>query len=208
MAKEIIVYFNNRKLVITQKVEKYFEGNDFGFFFGSPTQQDLPKLLEIFQNHRVIQNLFIGFPNPDELFELFKSNYTTLDAAGGLVKNEKGAYLLIFRRGKWDLPKGKIETGEKTEHAAIREVIEETGINNLTIQKQLSTTYHTYLQNGLPFLKRTYWYSMKGSSVEQLIPQTEEDITKAEWVKKKDLQEYLENAYGNINLVFNDISQD
>jgi 8-oxo-dGTP pyrophosphatase MutT (NUDIX family) len=208
MAKEFIIYFNNRKLVITQKVEKYFEGNDFGFFFGSPTLQDLPKLLEIFKNHLVIQNLFVGYSDPEILFKEFASNFNFIETAGGLVQNEKGEYLLIFRRGKWDLPKGKIESGEKTEHAAIREVKEETGLNSLTVIKQLTTTYHTYIQDGLPFLKRTYWYSMKSTSVEQLIPQTDEDIERVEWVNKDKLPQYLKNTYGNINLVFNNILQD
>ena len=206
MAKEFVIYFNNRKLVITQKVEKYFEGNDFGFFYGNPTLQDLPKLLEIFQNHLVIQNLFLGHNNPENLFEEFASNYKVIEAAGGLVRNEKNEYLLIFRRNKWDLPKGKIEEGEKSEHAALREVMEETGLKSLSIEKQLSTTYQTYTMDGGLFLKRTYWFAMKGSSNEQLLPQHEEDIEKAVWVSKVDLFQYLSNSYSNLQFILNEIN--
>ena len=202
--QDFIVYFNNRRFVITPSIEKYFESSDSGFFFGSPTRQDFPKLLEIFQNHLVIQNLFVGNSNPERMFEQFASNFLVIDAAGGLVQNDKGEFLLIFRRNRWDLPKGKVEKGEDLEVAALREVEEETGVSELSVQRHLITTYHTYVLDGKSILKRTYWYAMKCLGNQQLVPQVEEDIVKVEWVNESNLSNYLSASYSNIQAVFDE----
>src|SRR5215469_11706824 len=64
-------------------------------------------------------------------------------AAGGLVFNDKNELLMIFRRGKWDLPKGKLDEGESIEACAVREVQEETGLN-VELQSFIGLTYHEY----------------------------------------------------------------
>jgi 8-oxo-dGTP pyrophosphatase MutT (NUDIX family) len=51
-----------------------------------------------------------------------------IKAGGGIVVNEQNEVLLIYRRGKWDLPKGKLDDGETIEECALREVKEETGL--------------------------------------------------------------------------------
>lgn len=119
-------------------------------------------------------------------------------AAGGLVQNTKGEYLFIFRRGKWDLPKGKVDKNEKIEDAAIREVEEECGISGLEIIRPISKTYHTYTIKGEKILKETHWFFMKTNRTEKLIPQTEEDITEAVWADKKEVKTLLENTYDTI----------
>jgi len=53
---------------------------------------------------------------------------------------------MIFRRGKWDLPKGKLDKGETLEQCAVREVREETGLKKIKLQSPLMTTYHTYMK--------------------------------------------------------------
>ena len=121
-----------------------------------------------------------------------------IEAAGGLVFNKDGDILMIFRNGKWDLPKGKLEKEESIEKCAIREVNEECGIGDLQIVKQLTDTYHTYELNGRKILKRTFWFKMKTGYNRQLIPQTKEGITKAVWVKQHEIIEKLQNSYGNI----------
>lgn len=124
-------------------------------------------------------------------------------AAGGLVFNEKNELLMIFRRGKWDLPKGKMEKGESSETSAIREVQEETGIKNVTINHFTGKTHHEYFDPYLKenVLKETHWFSMQAASTETLIPQTEEDITEIKWVEKTELDELLKNTYFNIKQI-------
>ena len=124
-------------------------------------------------------------------------------AAGGLVFNEKNELLMIFRRGKWDLPKGKMEKGELSETSAIREVQEETGIKNVYIHHFTGITHHEYFDPYLKenVLKETHWFSMQAASTETLIPQTEEDITDIKWVGKTELVKLLKNTFSNIKQI-------
>ena len=131
-------------------------------------------------------------------WESFCADYILIEAAGGLVYNLDNQLLMIFRNGKWDLPKGKLEVGENIKECAIREVEEECGISGLSISKPLQDTYHTYAINEQKILKRTYWFEMKTNFKGGLLPQTEEGITKVVWVDKQDIAEKLENSYGNI----------
>ena len=131
-------------------------------------------------------------------WESFCAGYKPIAAAGGLVYNDEDQLLMIFRDGKWDLPKGKLEVGESIERCAIREVEEECGISGLIITQQLQETYHTYEINGNRILKCTYWFIMRSSFKGNLVPQTKEGITKVEWVNEKDILKRLENTYGNI----------
>lgn len=124
----------------------------------------------------------------------------TIIAAGGLVLNEKKEILMIFRRGKWDLPKGKLDEGESIEDCAIREVIEETGLSTLSLGSLINITHHTYFDPWLKedVIKETHWFLMKASSDQPLIPQTTEDIESIEWVSKALLNERLEKSYDTI----------
>lgn len=128
----------------------------------------------------------------------FFKHFTHIMAAGGVVKNKNEEILLIFRLGKWDLPKGKLDDNETIEECAKREVQEETGLNNLKIIEPIGVTFHTYAQFGKHILKETQWYAMKAMEDEKLIPQTEEDITEIIWAKKTDLEKYFSNSYATI----------
>jgi 8-oxo-dGTP pyrophosphatase MutT (NUDIX family) len=128
----------------------------------------------------------------------FCAHYILIESAGGLVYNREDELLMIFRNGKWDLPKGKKEKGEEIESCAKREVQEECGVRNLEITEKLMDTYHIYTHNGKKVLKRTFWYKMKTDFDGELTPQTKEGITKVEWVMHEDLEEKLKNSYGNI----------
>ena len=131
-------------------------------------------------------------------WEEFCSKLTLIKAAGGLVYNQENKLLMIFRNGKWDLPKGKKEKGEEIESCAKREVQEECGVSNLEITEKLMDTYHIYTHKEKKVLKRTFWYKMKTDFDGELTPQTKEGITKVEWVMHEDLEEKLKNSYGNI----------
>jgi len=127
-----------------------------------------------------------------------KQSILYVKAAGGLVKNDLKEYLFIFRRGKWDLPKGKLEEREKPEKAALREVEEECGIKVHLVKKELGSTYHFYDHHGRLILKRTCWYLMKGDASQVLVPQAEEDITEARWFKTSELDLIRSNTYPSV----------
>ena len=119
-------------------------------------------------------------------------------AAGGIVENENKEILLIFRRGKWDLPKGKLDEGETIEECAVREVEEETGLRSIQQGELIEVTLHNYLEKGTEIEKETYWYAMKVEGEQNLVAQTEEDIEDIKWVKESELPLYLSNTYNNI----------
>lgn len=131
----------------------------------------------------------------------------TIVAAGGLVQNSKGEFLFIFRKGKWDLPKGKVDKEEKIEEAAIREVEEECGIKGLEIIRPVLKTYHTYFAEGEKILKETHWYFMKTSWEGQPVPQTSENIMKALWVEEKEIESLLKNTYDTIKKVIQEFKK-
>ena len=109
-------------------------------------------------------------------------------------------YLLIFRKGKWDLPKGKKEKGEKNREAAIREVEEETGVK-VSIDFKIGHTWHTYIQNRKFVLKKTHWYLMKCKDDQDMMPQTEEDIDEVVWNNLTELRSAMYNSYRSIRSV-------
>lgn len=134
----------------------------------------------------------------EKLKASFFKNFKIIEAAGGIVQNEKKEILFINRLNKWDLPKGKIESGEKEEEAAVREVTEETGVKNLALKKKIGETYHVYDAFGKHFLKISHWYHITCSSTQIFIPQTAEDITEVKWVKTMHIKEPMENTYPSI----------
>jgi 8-oxo-dGTP pyrophosphatase MutT (NUDIX family) len=127
-----------------------------------------------------------------------KTKRILIQAAGGLVENEKAEVLFIFRRGKWDLPKGKVDPGESLEECAIREVEEETGVTQLRLIRFLIVTNHDYSERGKKIKKESHWYLMKANSQQPLIPQMEEDISELRWVAPADFKNIISNTYPTI----------
>lgn len=128
---------------------------------------------------------------------------TTIIAAGGIVMNPKQEILWIFRRGFWDLPKGKLDPGETIPQCALREVEEETGINDIQLNELITITYHEYFDKYLntQVTKETHWYKMSIQDLQNGIPQTEEDIEKMEWFPINVLEIPMQHTYENIKLV-------
>jgi putative (di)nucleoside polyphosphate hydrolase len=59
-------------------------------------------------------------------------------SAGGVVINNKGQVLVVSQHGtSWSLPKGHIDEGEERLTAAIREIYEESGVQQLSLVKEL-----------------------------------------------------------------------
>jgi 8-oxo-dGTP pyrophosphatase MutT (NUDIX family) len=128
---------------------------------------------------------------------------TPIIAAGGIVMNPNKEILWIFRRGFWDLPKGKLDPNETIEACAIREVMEETGISHLVLGKLILTTTHQYHDKYInkEVEKTTYWYAMSTDTLQDGTPQTEEEIEAIAWVKQADMAPYLAKTYDTIKAV-------
>ena len=151
-----------------------------------------------FRKGRKYKQLIVVTPDVDKVWEEFGSLFYPINAAGGRVHNSKGEVLFIYRSGKWDLPKGKIEPNEEVRDAAVREVEEECGISGLTIKHELPSTFHIYTQEGKEILKRTYWFEMFSDDQRPLVPQQEEGITEVKWLSPEGVKTALLNTYESI----------
>jgi 8-oxo-dGTP pyrophosphatase MutT (NUDIX family) len=141
-------------------------------------------------------NIFVACCKPGETMCNILENMEIVIAGGGIVSNEHDELLLIFRRGKWDMAKGKIELNEKIIEGAAREVEEETGVKVESVNEKPCITYHAYRLKGRPCLKETSWFEMKAKPGQsKLTPQTEEDIEEVRWVKKSELKNYKDTSY-------------
>ena len=129
-----------------------------------------------------------------------------IQSAGGLVFNDDYHILLIFKKGKWDLPKGKLDAGETIRECAIREVQEETGVV-CSLGEKICHTWHTYTRNQKYVLKKTHWFHMSCISDDLLAPQKEERIEKALWMDQSQVDAALMDSYETIKYVFESANQ-
>ena len=197
MSSQIKIFINERELILSGKGIKSFYKDD-GFFYKLEDPEGLMPLISFFENTPEMPRLYI-ICNPKKALSQLKERYKYVKAAGGLVSNNKDELLMIYRRGKWDLPKGKLEPDETSKEAALREVAEECGLNEgLCLKKLLSHTYHTYHENGINILKRTSWFRMKYTGTENPVPQTEEDIKEVLWVGRENLDSLIKESYASL----------
>ncbi|HNK62343.1 MAG TPA: NUDIX domain-containing protein [Chitinophagaceae bacterium] len=195
-----IIYFDDRPLYLCDEIDEIVEPlihHDDTVFIDELNTHTIKTIIHEMQLEKVKAGVFFH-PSLSELYKAFKKKFTLIMAGGGLVQNEKNEVLLIFRRGKWDLPKGKLDKGESIEDCAIREVQEETGLLNISLEGPLMTTYHTYHEGSRYILKESHWYGMKAMGDEKLIPQTEEDILEIKWVKPRDLKQYYSESFPSV----------
>jgi 8-oxo-dGTP pyrophosphatase MutT (NUDIX family) len=197
MAKKYKVFEDGKCIIIQKETESTDHQAEIIKYF---SEKQLPSSIDAFLASEK-NTLVIIHKEPEKVFEAFKKLYLFIEAAGGVVYNSKKEILFIFRKNKWDLPKGKIDKGEKRREAAIREVEEECGIKGLKIKEKLLNTYHVYMLNGKKVLKKSCWFEMKTDFKGKLIPQLNEDITRAEWMDKKQIKEALKNTYPAIEEV-------
>lgn len=185
------IYLNEVSLIVAEQVPEDLESyqllEEKGFnlhnFFQQKCASNLP------------ESYVLRVSNVAQFFTSIKSCCLWIEAAGGLVFNDQGACLFIYRRGKWDLPKGKIDAGEQAIEAAQREVEEECGVRVSRVRQLLSETYHVYEMQGELVLKKTYWYAMEVSGSPHLVPQQEEGITQVCWLQKNELAAVKANTY-------------
>jgi 8-oxo-dGTP pyrophosphatase MutT (NUDIX family) len=188
------VFFNERIVLLTDDFITNFQLKN-GLFYKYGNLVELEELLDFYRNLSHIDTLFVFHHDIEELRMMFRSCFQQIDAAGGLVHNEEGRYLIMKRRGKWDLPKGKLNRNESIEDAAVREVTEETGLQEIELLSPLLATYHTYMMDGRPILKRTSWFDMKYTGEDEPVPEYDEDITEIRWVKKENLNSISDNTF-------------
>ena len=163
---------------------------------------DIHSLVEMVEVSGSLHRVCIPSADPEDTYRKICAEFLEVNAGGGLVSNRRGDYLLISRNGLWDLPKGHQDPGEDIAVTALREVQEETGIEDLELRDLICITDHCYRRDGIWHLKHTWWYDMLYTDPTDLTPQTEEDITKAAWVAKSSLPPYLLNTYPSIQEVF------
>ena len=166
-------------------------------YLGTEQLRNLVKTLSVGENTEV----YVWSSDLSKLWQSFKSLFRIIDAAGGAIKSPEGDLLMIYRYGHWDLPKGKIEPGESKEECAVREVMEECGVNKPEIIGVLPTTYHYYELKGNPILKRSFWFAMELEKSTPLKPQLEEDISQVIWCDPTKVDELKAQSYGNIRIV-------
>lgn len=190
------VFYNEKALLFSDKPLENKKSLKFS------NESIFDEALDLLKNTSLLEINFY-YHNLEKLWKEFKLHFDYLEAAGGVVRNKNDEILFIHRLGIWDLPKGKVEKGETTEIAAVREVEEECGIHDLILKDLITTTYHMYYQGSLK-LKATYWYAMEYWGDGIPTPQAEEGIGLAEWKKKEETQEIMGKTYENIQIVLSE----
>ena len=196
----IKIYFNDKPLFLCNEIDHIIQPyvhHDDAVFIDELNSHTVKTVIHEMELAKVHAGVFYH-TDLEELKKAFFKKFSRIQAAGGLVQSEKGELLFIFRRGKWDLPKGKLDKGEKLETCALREVKEETGLTQLSLGPVLGVTYHTYHEGSKHILKESHWWTMSAKGNEKLRPETEEDITDIKWVKKTDLSKFIANSYALI----------
>ncbi len=199
------IYFDHKPLFLTSKIspsiEEYLHHEETVFIddFDAHT---VKAMIHEMQAPQISTGVFLH-KDVDELLQAFKKKLVLVQAAGGLVYTPAHEILLIHRRGKWDLPKGKLDAGEDLAGCAEREVKEETGLNAIKNESPLLVTYHTYHEKGKHILNESHWYLFSSPKQEVMLPQLEEDIDLCKWVTAGELATYMENTHASIIDVLN-----
>lgn len=195
------IYFEKRCIIICKPDDMALaDPNAVEFHIGE--QINIHTLVGMFEASESLSKIYISTEDTEWMYRKVCAEFKEVDAAGGLVTNRRGDYLLISRNGLWDLPKGHREDNEPIEQTALREVQEETGVNELELGELICVTDHCYLRNEIWHLKHSWWYEMLYTEPVDLTPQKEEDIAKAAWVAKSSLPPFLKNTYPSILEVF------
>ena len=195
------IYFEKRCIIICSPDDQALaDPNAVEFHFGESI--NIHTLVAMFEASASLSRIYIPTDDVAGMYRRVCAEFREVDAAGGLVSNRRGDYLLIQRSGLWDLPKGHRDPGEDIEVTALREVREETGVDQLELRGLICVTDHCYLRGGVWHLKHTWWYDMLYTDPVDLTPQREEDIARAAWVARSSLPPFLKNTYPSILEVF------
>jgi 8-oxo-dGTP pyrophosphatase MutT (NUDIX family) len=186
------VHFENRFIIISPEPERL---QKYGLFHKFHDTNELYKIISSFQSDKTLSSVNIYGPDITFIWKIFRIYFTEVEAAGGLIRHSSGKYLFIEKNGKWDLPKGHIEQGESPENCALREVEEECGLSNHRIIRPLQPSYHTYMWEGISYLKKTHWFLMSCDENIVLKPETDEGITQVEWLGAEEISKIKSTAW-------------
>lgn len=188
------VFFKDRTVFFRDDFPETFR-TKYGLFYKYESLSNLEEIVSAFFNLEKISTLYLFHSDLPFLYKEFSSLFKPVKAAGGLVRNSRGEFMVIFRNGIWDLPKGKEEKGESSQEAAVREVCEECGIEAPLVQSFLLKTFHAYKQDGKTFLKETDWYNMTVENDVKTKPQKKENITEIRWLKPENANLIRSNTF-------------
>ena len=200
----IKIFYNKKFILLSEKKSDESYGAKIRFSDKDVLQNSLNVFLDT--NNSFSINIY-GI-NKGEYQQFFSEFFIFIQAAGGIVRNSKRELLIIKRLGVIDLPKGKLEVGESSENAAVREVCEECGIMPLDIMLNdlFAKTYHIYPYRKAFALKETLWFNMDFTGNYKLYPQTKEGITDVLFVNQSKLRHYLKNTYSSLQKIFDILS--
>lgn len=167
---------------------------------GTPAYMDALLLLMEVKKLKKLDHIDFVTDAYEQVKAFIKTQFKIVKAGGGLVFKDQHM-LLIYRMGKWDLPKGKLEKGEKSIQGALREVEEECAVQ-VVAEEKITSTWHTYVMDGRRILKKTTWYRMSCLSDAGMKPQAEEGIEDIRWMNHQEVSQALENSYNSIREVF------
>jgi 8-oxo-dGTP pyrophosphatase MutT (NUDIX family) len=191
------VFINDRVLLLTSNFDDYKSEYDTLFIqYGSA--EAFFALIDLLKVSSAMTRLVVYHPDPSEIYKMITEKYKYMVAAGGVVRNDNGQILLIQKKGHWDLPKGKMEGSESPQDAAVREVKEECGLNELAVDGSLSTTYYLFEEGENLVLKETHWFNMKSNEPGPFTGDAKEGITEVRWINKMEWKDMQEASYRSV----------
>ena len=196
----IKIYFNDKPLFLCDEMTEEIKGyahHDDAVLIDEFSHPAVNSMIHEMRQEKVHAGIFIH-SNLEELRKAVWKKFLLVKAGGGLIRNGEGKVLFMLRRGFWDLPKGKLDPGETIEQCALREVMEETGVEGVILEAPLLVTYHTYDENGKHILKETHWFKMLAPAPGELVPQLEEQITELRWVDDAEMKVLLRNTFPSV----------
>ena len=190
------VYFADKSVIFTSDAPG---GECYAVVPADPADLSRAKVTKILESHNCVA---VVSADPDAAFRSFAADFTQIEAAGGVVVNDRGEWLMIRRNGRWDLPKGHLEAGESLAACAEREIAEETGIA-ARVERPLCETLHAYwfAKTARWELKRTHWFRLRPAGAGTPAPQTEEGIERVSWCAPAEREEHLRDAFPTIRRV-------
>lgn len=188
------VYYKD-KIIVFDSTNREYSQRELLFYNGEVKMLDIDNIVAKLE---YVEKVVIIYEDVLSCVKEFEKQFVMLEAAGGVVRNSSADTLMIYRNKIWDLPKGKLEANEKIEQCAVREVIEECGIEQITLEKLRVKTMHIYPLSGVWHFKTTWWYDMFSDFDKLFTPQIEEGIAEVRWIPVDEMKSILLNTYSTI----------